>query len=135
MPRFVILEHDHPELHWDLMLEGSGVLRTWRLCTAPEGGGAVRASPSFDHRLFYLDYEGPVSGNRGRVKRWDAGTFSLEEDTGEHVRVSFKGGRLRGRWCLRRVAEGEWLLTAEEDGAEGGHGQQGGRDQGEDQPA
>ena len=28
MPRFVILEHDYPQRHWDLMLEGDGVLAT-----------------------------------------------------------------------------------------------------------
>ena len=27
MPRYVILEHDHPVLHWDLMLEAGGVLQ------------------------------------------------------------------------------------------------------------
>ena len=26
MPRFVILEHDHPEVHWDLMLEAGASL-------------------------------------------------------------------------------------------------------------
>ena len=35
MPRFVILEHDYPELHWDLMLETAGALRTWRLLRPP----------------------------------------------------------------------------------------------------
>ena len=38
MPRFVILEHDHPQLHWDFMLEVGEVLWTWRLATAPRGG-------------------------------------------------------------------------------------------------
>ena len=31
MPRFVILEHDHPSLHWDFILEVGEVLWTWRL--------------------------------------------------------------------------------------------------------
>ena len=67
MPRFVILEHDHPERHWDLMLEANGVLRTWRLHAAPELGNTVVATPSFDHRLAYLDYEGRhyVFGSNG----------------------------------------------------------------------
>src|SRR5205807_395991 len=43
MPRFVILEHDHPELHWDLMLEAGPVLRTWRLAAPPQPGRAVAA--------------------------------------------------------------------------------------------
>src|SRR5947199_376784 len=58
MPRFVILEHDHPARHWDLLLESEGVLRAWRLPAPPQGDALVQAN--FDHRLFYLDYEGPV---------------------------------------------------------------------------
>src|SRR2546429_613448 len=45
MPRFVILEHDHPELHWDLMLEAGPVLRTWPLAAPPQPGGASAAPP------------------------------------------------------------------------------------------
>src|ERR1700704_4821039 len=76
MPRFVILEHDHPVLHWDLMLEAGTALRTWRLARAPSAPGEVIDALALpDHRLFYLDYEGPVSGGRGVVKRWDAGEY------------------------------------------------------------
>lgn len=113
MPRFVVLEHDHPELHWDLMLESGAVLRTWRLSSPPDSGPVIEAAPSFDHRLLYLDYEGPISGGRGCVKRWDSGLFSLEEDSGARLVVSFEGARLRGRRCLQQQAEGVWLLTAE----------------------
>ena len=35
MQQFVILRHDFPELHWDLMLEEEGVLKTWRLNAPP----------------------------------------------------------------------------------------------------
>src|SRR6185437_4307487 len=61
MSRFVLLEHDHPELHWDLMLESGAVLRTWRLTAPPCGGEVITAMASFDHRALYLDYEGPIS--------------------------------------------------------------------------
>ena len=102
MPRFVILEHDHPTRHWDLMLEAGPVLRTWRLSRPPEPSRPVEAIPSFDHRLAYLDYEGPVSGNRGTVRRWDAGTFAWELDTPEQVAVCLSGGRIAGRAILQR---------------------------------
>src|SRR5690242_15495503 len=76
VPRFVILEHDYPERHWDLMFEAGPVLKTWRLAGCPRPGGvAVEAEESFDHRPIYLDYEGPVSGGRGTVTRRDAGDF------------------------------------------------------------
>lgn len=64
MPRYVILEHDHPTLHWDLMLETGATLRTWRLSTLPASEHSVDATALPDHRSFYLDYEGPLSGNR-----------------------------------------------------------------------
>jgi hypothetical protein len=92
MPRFVILEHDHPELHWDLMLEAGGVLRTWRLAQPPTAGAAIKAVALGDHRLHYLDYEGPVSGGRGTVTRWDRGTY--EEEGGV---FEWRGARVRGR--------------------------------------
>ena len=77
MPRYVILTHDHPFLHWDLMLEQGGVLRTWRLLAEPAAGQTVAAERLADHRVAYLDYEGPVRGDRGIVKRWDCGSYDV----------------------------------------------------------
>lgn len=110
MPRFVILEHDHPTRHWDLMLETGPVLRTWRLSAPPELGCSVEAIPSFDHRLAYLDYEGPVSGNRGTVQRWDSGTFAWETDTPDNATVRLVGSRVEGLAVLQRHGAG-WTLT------------------------
>jgi len=96
MPRFVILEHDWPTLHWDFLLEAGPVLRAWRLLAEPAPGTPSPAEPNADHRLLYLDYEGPVSGNRGTVKRWDAGTFDWIADTRERVEIVLRGARLKG---------------------------------------
>ncbi len=54
MPRFVILEHDHPRLHWDLLLEDGDHLRGWRLAEPPRTGGTIAAEAMPDHRVFYL---------------------------------------------------------------------------------
>ena len=75
---FAILEHDFPTLHWDCLLEDGDVLLTWRLSSPPESAAVLDALKTFDHRRLYLDYEGPVSGDRGRVTRWDGGTFEWE---------------------------------------------------------
>jgi len=75
MPRYVILTHDHPFPHWDFMLEQGGVLRTWRLLSEPAAGRTVRAETLADHRAAYLDFEGPLTGRRGVVVRWDYGTY------------------------------------------------------------
>ncbi len=109
MPRYAILEHDYPTLHWDLMLEVGEVLRTWRLASPPALGQTVFAEPSFDHRRLYLDYEGPISGNRGTVTAWDRGTFEGAADDTERVVVEIRGGRLCGTMTLERQGA-TWLL-------------------------
>ena len=109
MPRFAVLEHDHPTLHWDLLLEHGDVLLTWRLSTPPTPGAAVDAEKAFDHRLVYLDYEGPVSGGRGSVTRWDGGTFDWDVHEADRVTVRLAGGRLRGVLRLDRRDDGSWV--------------------------
>jgi hypothetical protein len=112
-PRFVVLEHDHPFRHWDLMLEAGEALRTWRLAAPPGPGVVTEATPLGDHRRLYLDYEGPVSGDRGRVSRWDQGTFGWECDEGGRVVVRLDGDRLRGVLRLGRGPDGTWRAAFE----------------------
>jgi hypothetical protein len=113
MPRFVLLFHVCPPKyprpsHWDLMLEAGGALETWALPALPHAWHAARqqtaatfpACPAIavdnsiiaerlaGHRLAYLDYEGPVSGERGEVFRIAAGTFTLESQSAERWLVS-----------------------------------------------
>jgi hypothetical protein len=111
MPRYVILEHDYPERHWDFMLEAEEVLRTWKLVAFPEPEQAIAATASFDHRLLYLDYEGPISGGRGCFVRRDRGCFTWLVDEPETVQVRLDGERLRGRVVLTRTADNQWSLT------------------------
>src|SRR5262245_10170293 len=97
MALFVVLEHDHPQLHWDLMLEVGEVLWTWRLTAPPTLGQGVAGVRTFDHRLVYLDYEGPISGNRGSVKRYDRGEYEWLERGAESLTVQLRGQCLAGR--------------------------------------
>jgi hypothetical protein len=113
MPRFVVLEHDHPALHWDLLLEAGEVLRSWRLSGLPRSGLIVDAEPSFDHRRIYLDYEGPVSGGRGWVRRWDAGNYEIVAEPPGALLILFSGSHLRGRACLTRKEASHWQLVYE----------------------
>jgi hypothetical protein len=107
MPRYVILQHDWPTLHWDLLLEAGEELRAWRLLAEPANGTEVSSEPNFPHRWMYLDYEGPVSGGRGEVRQWDAGTFEWIEEQEERVVVELSGRRLSGRCVL---ANGLWRM-------------------------
>jgi hypothetical protein len=110
MPRYVILEHDHPHLHWDLMLETRCVLRTWRLDKPPCAHESSKATAIGDHRLAYLDFEGKLTNNRGTVKRWDAGTFEGAAFDGNLVRLQIKGNRLIGNLELARQDADEWAF-------------------------
>jgi hypothetical protein len=111
MQRFVVLAHDWPVPHWDLLLEAGPVLKAWRLLGEPGPGRTVPAEPNFDHRLFYLDYEGPLTGDRGAVTRWDAGSYEGQlEDEGWKVRLT--GNRLNGRATLARAGDG-WVFFVE----------------------
>ena len=83
--RFAILEHDHPHLHWDFFLEAPAALRSWRLEQMPDDAGVVNAEALPDHRKAYLDYEGPISGDRGSVSRVDRGEFVLISSTEREV--------------------------------------------------
>ncbi len=115
--RFVLLRHECPAQfakpsHWDFMLESDGVLMTWELRQLPSSWlvalqlKSADASPTAsatrlaDHRLAYLDYEGPISGNRGSVRRVDHGTYQvLQEDAGRLV-VELEGSVLSGSVTL-----------------------------------
>jgi hypothetical protein len=115
MPRFVVLEHDYPTRHWDFMLEDAGKLRTWRLAAPPQANHQIRAQKSFDHRSVYLEYEGPVSGDRGNVVRWDAGTFEWLLDEPGLAKVMLAGRRLRGTATLREESGNEWVVGMGDD--------------------
>lgn len=97
MKHFVVLEHDWPTPHYDLMIEAGPTLRTWRLSSIPVAGQINQAEPIGNHRRDYLAYEGPVPGGRGQVRRIDAGTCSIDEDGPVKFVVQFSGGRLQGQ--------------------------------------
>jgi hypothetical protein len=77
--RYVVLRHEgYGEPHFDLMFEtapGSPLL-TWRSGEWPLRTG-LELTRLGDHRREYLEYEGPISNNRGHVSRVAAGTFYL----------------------------------------------------------
>ena len=107
MPRFVVLYHQTPsessrDSHWDLMLEDGPCLRTWAVAVAPEHADGTSIDSLPDHRLAYLDYEGPISQERGHVTRWDRGTHRVVEETGDLLVVDFTGEKLNGRVRLCR---------------------------------
>lgn len=114
--RFVLLEHDHPFAHLDFMLEQGDALWTWRLEQLPRLGVPLPAQRLPDHRLIYLDYEGPVSGNRGRVVRLDRGVYDLLTHQSDTITLRLQEGQLlRGILCLAQLEGDRWSCTLCED--------------------
>lgn len=125
---FVLLEHDLRDadgrpvagaeagvalLHWDFMVERAGAdrLATWRLADNPLA--TTRAIPAMriaDHRREYLTYEGPVSRERGRVRRLDAGVVIASHWRPDEVLLQLAGSVMKGPFRISVTPTGEMLI-------------------------
>lgn len=129
--RFVVLYHQLPPAqgrspHWDLMFQQGDRLRTWSVVELPQPDGpastAIMLPP---HRLAYLDYEGPVSGDRGDVRRIDRGMLQWLTDTPRRVVIRIRGEQLQGQLTLQRLSDRDsaedrdavWMMWLSESGA------------------
>jgi hypothetical protein len=112
--RFVVLRHEMPQrpLHWDFMLEMGDALRTWALDAEPAGSLSITATALADHRAIYLEYEGPISGDRGQVTRWDWGDCQFLKDEDDQIVARLEGQKLNGEVILQRDAEHDqrWIF-------------------------
>ena len=88
------------------MLEANGTLKTWTIRTDDLSKGQ-RVTQKDDHRLRYLDYEGPVSDERGKVQRVATGTYEVGAWTADRILVRLSGDR---SLLLERVSGDEWTL-------------------------
>ena len=109
MPRFVVLRHELPpgsqrQSHYDLMLEADGILRTWACEQLPALGQTISAQRLPDHRLTYLDYEGPVSG-RGEVTRILSGEYEPITETTDELSVRLTAENRRAILSIRTLPE------------------------------
>ncbi len=109
-PRFVILEHHRADVHWDVMFERGLSLCTWAIDCTIASDETIGAKQLPDHRLAYLDYEGPISGDRGAVRRVASGTYRPIEWTDDRIVLDLDGDQLRGELMLFRTGLGAWSL-------------------------
>jgi hypothetical protein len=105
--RFVVLRHEPGEqsqrpLHWDFMIEVGAALSTWALTSEPAVDLSIPVQALADHRLAYLDFEGPISADRGSVTRWDGGTYRIVSQSADRLALELAGRRLRGVATLAR---------------------------------
>jgi hypothetical protein len=85
------------------MFEHDAALRTWAIECAPDSTGPQPAERLDDHRLAYLEYEGPVSRDRGTVVRWDEGMYHITREDQSLLELQLYGAKLVGSATLKRV--------------------------------
>jgi hypothetical protein len=108
---FVIQEHTSREdIHWDLMLEQNGWLRTFRLDTPP---GELLTQPAqavkiADHPLKFLTYQGPVNKGTGNVRIVESGTYTAASTSAERIELNIDGHILKGNFLLDRIESKQW---------------------------
>ncbi|HOK67112.1 MAG TPA: DNA polymerase ligase N-terminal domain-containing protein [Anaerohalosphaeraceae bacterium] len=110
--QFVIHKHITPAgIHWDWMLEESGVLQTWRVNCPPQAVGQepLRADKIADHNARFLVYEGPVQQNTAKVQREDRGRLTVLRRTDSQILFRLDGEVLSGCFSFCRKGD-EWFL-------------------------
>ena len=108
MEEFVILFHEMPPgnerpSHWDLMLKQDGELLTWALPLNPFTIREFTVQRLPNHRLEYLEFEGPISGQRGTVKQIAKGRYhwlNLVDTDNWKAQFNFSNGR---NWTVKLV--------------------------------
>lgn len=119
--QFVLLYHSLSDsVHWDLCLDLGHALATWRVLDDPaslmtasgDPPPTLRAERLGDHRRLYLDYEGPVSGDRGHVTRVDRGPWKLLDRRSTRWTFRLNGDLLTGTFVLteRNPRDNVWTL-------------------------
>ena len=101
-------------IHWDLLIEvpDQSLLATWRLTDNPLLiNTPVVAERIQDHRRIYLEYEGPLTRNRGFVHHLDHGPANIIKLVGDELHVMLEGAQLRGQFRIRRDKAGSLLFS------------------------
>lgn len=111
MLRYVVLHHaGFGDPHYDLMFESApgSLLMTWRATDWPLAAGDVLTRIG-DHRRDYLEYEGPVSNNRGHVQRVQSGTCQVTSQANQ-ISIEIQAP---DKWLmlLARETEDRWRVV------------------------
>ena len=119
MRRTVILRHTRDGFpdHFDWLIDQPDLpmdhrLITYRVPSRPDQQREFMAEKAPDHRAIYLEYEGELSENRGRVVRVAQGIVNLWESDEQRIRCELNWGqhthllsgtRMDGQWSFRRI--------------------------------
>jgi len=114
--RFVVHEHYATTHHFDVRLEGDGVLWSWAvpkgLPTDPKVNRlAVRVD---DHDLDHIDFEDqtPVDAVPGQIAKsiWDHGTYHVVRSSPKRFVFDLKGERGARRYALINTGDNNWIM-------------------------
>ena len=110
--RFVVLRHQGvPQPHFDLMIETvpGGPLMTWR-CPRWPVAQETNLTRLGEHRRDYLEFEGPLTGDRGHVHRVAEGSCELKWLSPHELEAKFGNATL----LLQRLDDDHWLASPRE---------------------
>ena len=110
----VLLRHTLPDgshhFDWLLARDADGPLLTFRLQTdISSDGGRFEGLLLPDHRRAYLEYEGPISRNRGHVIRVAQGACEVISESPDQIEIWAKLGVRRG-FLRGSCRPGDWFL-------------------------
>jgi hypothetical protein len=120
---WVLVRHDTPDglWHFDWMLDPGPDhpaqhtpdvrLITFRLREHPKDYHDSPVERLPEHRIHYLTYEGPLSGNRGQVRRIDEGTWSPHRLTPSLIEGDFRVGPALLHFFAKAINQ-LWTLTS-----------------------
>ena len=111
--RYVILwHHDIPEPHYDMMFESApgSDLATWRSLVWPIESQTplIRLR---NHRRAFLDYQGQLTGQRGRVQRIATGEFQLQIGEDGVWNIKLLSGAPPMTFAIRQIDAERWLAA------------------------
>ncbi|MDJ0507765.1 MAG: DNA polymerase ligase N-terminal domain-containing protein [Crocosphaera sp.] len=107
---------DYKSPHYDLMLDDGDALATWQL-EIPLSEIVEKQTISVhkiqDHRLFYLTYEGDISGGRGKIQRIDFGYYQPLMIQVFYWDFILRGQQSTNHYQLRKINpdDNTWSLT------------------------
>lgn len=114
--RFVVHEHYATTHHFDLRLEGGGVLWSWAVpkglpTDSKHNRLAVRVE---DHDLDHIGFEDstPVDAVDGAIAKsiWDAGTYEVVRSSADKLVFDLSGRRGDHRYALIHTGDSNWIL-------------------------
>lgn len=104
--RFVILWHLVENMpgrqnHYDFLLELAGFFVTIELMALPWEVDSARGRVLAPHRLEYWELEGPISANRGYVKRITRGNYQLTPHGGGNWELKLDSAEVQALLAIR----------------------------------